>query len=131
MNTLNSNLILFLKENLQRLFTKSPMFFKIWSWISLCLVLITGVPDLINSLSGIVVIPDVWNANITQAVAWASRAALFMSLLTTQSKTVAQTDEGTGLKKTDSAALPFTAKVEANVAEKQEESVPIINLPTK
>lgn len=124
---MNNIVLLFLQENLKRLFTSSPLFFKIWSWISLILVLITGIPDLINSLSGIIVIPDMWNEHITVAVAWSSRAALFMSLLTTQSKTIAQTDEGIGLKKTDASSLPFTAKAEATVVGKQ--IVPTVNVP--
>lgn len=107
-----NGLILFLQENLQRLFTKSPLFFKIWTYISLALVLVTGFPDLINWLGDAVVIPDLWNVKITAAVAWASRAALFMSLLTTQSTSVAITEGGLAVKMTDASALPFTAKNE-------------------
>jgi hypothetical protein len=107
-----SGLVLFLQENLQRLFTKSPLFFKIWTYISLALVLVTGVPDLINWLGDAVVIPDLWNVKITAAVAWSSRAALFMSLLTTQSTSVAVTEGGVAVKMTDAKALPFTAASE-------------------
>lgn len=107
-----NGLILFLQENLQRLFTKSPLFFKIWTYISLALVLVTGVPDLINWLGDAVVIPDLWNVKITAAVAWSSRAALFMSLLTTQSTSVAVTEGGVAVKMTDAKALPFTAQNE-------------------
>lgn len=123
-----SGLVLFLQENLQRLFTKSPLFFKIWTYISLALVLITGVPDLINWLGDSVVIPDLWNLKITAAVAWSSRAALFMSLLTTQSTTVAVTEDGTGLKATDATALPFTAKNEAKVADQQVLTPPTVDV---
>lgn len=105
-------LILFLQESLQRLFTKSPLFFKIWTYISLALVLVTGVPELVNFISGVVTIPELWNAQITLAVAWASRAALLMSLLTTQSKTVEVKEDGTVLKQTDSTKLPFTTRAE-------------------
>ena len=126
-----SSLVLFLQENLQRLFTKSPLFFKIWTYISLALVLITGVPDLINAIGDSVVIPDLWNLKITAAVAWSSRAALFMSLLTTQSTTVAVTEDGTGLKATDATALPFTAKNEAKVADKQALTPPTVDVQIK
>lgn len=118
---MNNILILFLKENIQRLFTKSPLFFKIWSTVATVLVLITGIPELINYLSGAITIPEAWSPQITQAVAWASRAALFMSLMTTQSTPSAQTLDGTILKKTDEKKLPFTARHE----EKQSKKVPI------
>ena len=126
-----SGLVLFLQENLQRLFTKSPLFFKIWTYISLALVLITGVPDLINAIGDSVVIPDLWNLKITAAVAWSSRAALFMSLLTTQSTTVALTEDGTGLKATDATALPFTAKNEAKVVDQQVLTPPTVDVQIK
>ena len=113
---MNNLLILFLKENIQRLFTKSPLFFKIWSTIAAILVLITGIPELINYLSGAITIPEAWSPAITQAVAWASRAALFMSLMTTQSTPTGQTIQGEVLKKTDEKKLPFTAKQETKHA---------------
>lgn len=128
MKTPNNMLILFIQENLQRLFTSSPVFFKVWTLISLVLVLVTGVPDLINWLGDTVVIPDLWNDKINEAVAWASRAALFMSLLTTQSKTVAQTEDGSGLKVTDTKALPFTAKSEAKVVDAQASTPPTVDV---
>lgn len=118
---MNANILTFLKESLQRLFAKSPKFFKVWQIVSGILVLITGIPELINSLPFHVTIPDLWNARVTEAVAWASRAALFMSLLTTQSTPIGVTDEGKGnvLKATDSDKLPFTAAVEKKEAAKE------------
>ena len=109
----NNQILLFLQETLQRLFTKSPLFFKIWTWISLVLVLITGIPELVNYISGVITIPEIWNTQITLAVSWASRAALLMSLLTTQSKITEFKPDGTALKQTDSKMLPFTSKVES------------------
>ena len=112
---MNTQIILFLKENLQRIFTKSPLFFKIWSTISGLLVLVTGIPELVNSISGVITIPEVWNASITLAVAWASRAALFMSLLTTQSEPMLI--RGDVVKVTNADKLPFTALAEQKIVE--------------
>lgn len=114
---MKNSVILFLKENLQRLFTKSPLFFKVWTFISLLLVLITGVPELLSWLSqGGVNIPELWNAQVTIAVAWASRAALFMSLLTTQAEPMKI--RGEIVKVTNATALPFTAAAETIQATK-------------
>jgi len=63
-------------------------------------------------------IPDLWNAKVTLAVAWASRAALFMSLLTTQSKPTGVTQEGQIIKSTDTAKLPFTSATEQKIVDK-------------
>lgn len=115
---MKANILTFLQENIQRLFTKSPKFFKIWTIVSTILVLITGIPDLINSLPFHVTIPDLWNARVTVAVAWASRAALFMSLLTTQSSAVGVTPGGNVVKMTADDKLPFTAATEAKAAVK-------------
>jgi len=126
---MNTNVLTFLRENLQRLFTKSPLFFKVWMIISGALVLITGMPDFINMLSGNGFhIPDLWNVKVTNAVAWASRAALFMSLLTTQSKPAGITQDGTVIKTTDTDKLPFTTASEQKIVDKTE--APVIEVNT-
>lgn len=125
----NANVLTFFQELLQRLFTKSPTFFKVWSIISGTLVLITGLPDFINML-GIngIHIPDLWNASVTNSVAWASRAALFMSILTSQSKPSAiDSETGKVIKNTDEKKLPFTAAREARSAEKHDVDVVTLN----
>lgn len=115
----NANVLTFLQELFQRLATKSPKFFKIWTWISGALVLITGIPDFISMLPVGIVIPDLFNEGITIAVRYAGTGILLMSLLTTQSKPGAITDGGVVIKSTDAAKLPFTAAAEQKVAEKQ------------
>lgn len=112
------NILSFLQETLQRLFTKSPKFFKIWMIISGTLVLITGIPDWIR-FTGIT-IPNLWNHDVTLAVAWASRAATFMAILTSKSPIVAVTVGGNVLKATDDTKLPFTAAVEQKAAVKEQ-----------
>ena len=120
--TPNQNMILkWLGENIQRLFTKSPLFFKIWQIISLILIAISWVPDLLNLIPGIS-IPDLWNVQITLVVKYASFVALFMSSLSTQSKAVGVTTKaaggipsGTVIKTTD-VKLPFTVQAEQNTA---------------
>jgi len=113
--TPNQNMILkWLGENIQRLFTKSPLFFKIWQIISLILIAISWVPDLLNLIPGIS-IPDLWNVQITLVVKYASFVALFMSSLVTQSPAIGVTKSGAVVKKTDTN-LPFTIQAEKNTA---------------
>jgi len=104
----NNALILFLQETLQRLFTKSPKFFKVWMIISGVLVLITGIPEALEAL-GIANIPVFWSDAINTAVAWASRAAFIMSLLTTQNTPVEVKEDGAIVTTQSAKSLPFTA----------------------
>ena len=113
-----ANVLTFLQELIKRFQTKSPLFFKIWIFISGALVLITGLPEFLTIAN--IHIPDLWNVKVTMAVAWASRAALFMSLLTTQSKMVGITDTGTVIKSTNDNLLPFTSATEQKAAVKSE-----------
>lgn len=115
---MKANILTFLQENLQRLFTKSPMFFKIWTLIAGVFVLITGIPELLNALPFDLHIPDVWNERTTIAVKWASRAAAAMALLTTKGIPVGITPGGNVLKVTNETKLPFTAALEKKSAEK-------------
>lgn len=112
----NNQVLNFLQENLQRIFIKSPLFFRIWQIVSGAAVLITGLPDFLNQFD--IVLPEAWQALASKGIAWASSGMFFMTLLTTQSKPVAITETGEVLKKTDESKLPFTAKNEGKVADK-------------
>jgi hypothetical protein len=112
-------IISFLSELIQRLFTKSPLFFKIWSGLSTVLILITGLPDFINlfvTTTG-AKIPDLWNAEVTLIVRYASAGMLFMSVLSTQSKPTYINADGGVNKITDPKQLPFTAASEQKQVE--------------
>lgn len=108
----NNLFIKWLAENLKRLFTKSPKFFLVWSWISGLLVAITGIPQALDFFG--VTLPPMFEVLANKAVALASAGAFFMSILTTQSTPVAITEEGGVIKKTDEEKLPFTAQSEKN-----------------
>lgn len=117
----NANVLTFIQEMFQRLFTKSPTFFKVWTFISGALVLITGLPAFIDLLhiNGFQ-IPDLWNAAVTKAVGFASSGVLLMSLLTTQSKPSGATENGEIIKSTDQKKLPFTAAKEQKIIDTKE-----------
>lgn len=109
--------IAFLQELLQRLFTKSPVFFKIWTWVSGLLVFVSGVPEILQMLS--IELPDPWNTRLSKTVLAAASGMLFMSMLTTSSKPIGVTDSGQVVKKTDECKLPFTAQAEEKEAHKE------------
>lgn len=114
---MNNPIIGWLQETLQRVFTKSPKFFKVWIAISGLLVLVTSLPNLIDflNISGIN-IPNIWNDKVTLAVGWAAKGVLLMSILTTQSKAEGITTNGKVLKITNEEKLPFTANFEKKSA---------------
>lgn len=113
----NNQILLFLQETLQRLFTKSPKFFKIWTLVFSILTLITGIPELLTYLG--VVLPTEIAFFASKFIAYVSMGCLLMSKLTTQSKPTGVTDEGVLLKKTDDVALPFTTQAEVKANKKE------------
>lgn len=115
-----TTLIAFLQEIFQRFKTKSPKFFKVWQWISAALVMITSLPQLLSQVEGFgIVLPESAHSQLAIAVRYAGIGILLMSLLTTQSKPAAITEDGTVLKKTDEQKLPFTAGAEQKTAIKE------------
>jgi len=118
----NNMLIDFLRESLQRLFQKSPKYFRIWGYISMTAALVTGLPGLLQELG--INLPD-WAAVLqNKVIGWASTIAFLIAKLTVQSTPVAMTPGGEVLKKTNEEKLPFTAANEQKAANKAD------NLPT-
>lgn len=122
----NNALIAWLSENLNRLFAKSPKFFRVWQIIAVVLVLITGLPQLFEQFD--INLPTLWNDRVNSAIAWASRGLLLMSLLSVQSKPIGVTDDGTVIKATNEK-LPFTASNEAKSAVKKD--LPKVDVTTQ
>lgn len=114
---MNNLFLSWLRENIQRFFTNSPLFFKWWQRISYALILITAVPEFLQMFD--VELPPPFNTYISKAVMFASIGILWMSRLAAQSVPVAVTNNGEVLKKTDVTKLPFTAKVEQEVTIKE------------
>lgn len=110
MNPNTNPLLLFLKELFLRFKTQSPLFFRIWQWISGALVVITGVPGALQWLG--IPIPDAWDAVMQKTVAKVSIGILFMSFMSSQSKTVGVTQDGQAVKQTNPNLLPFTSMLE-------------------
>lgn len=99
-------LLLWLQENIQRLFSSSPVFFKVWQIISTVVLLVTGVPELLAYFN--VLLPEPFNTFESKTVAIAAAVGLFMSSLTAQSKPVDTTHTGDVIKKVNKKQLPFT-----------------------
>lgn len=113
-------LISFLQELLQRFFTKSPKFFRIWQLITAIATAITGLPEALVYF-GVTLPPSIafFENKIIAAI---STGMFIMSALTTQSKAVGSTFNSQPTKVTDSVKLPFTAAAEAK---KFEENKPL------
>lgn len=113
----NNLFIQFIIELFKRFATKSPKFFQIWQWITGLLTAITGLPELINYIAGKanIPLPAVFATFENKYIGMLSAGAFFMAFLTTASKPAVITSDGV-LKKTDAAALPFTATAELKSA---------------
>src|SRR4030095_4165871 len=107
----NATFLNWLRENLQRLFLKSPKFFKIWQLVSGGLMLLSGVPYLLTALG--ITLPEPLSTMSNKAVTFAAAGALLMSSLTVKTPAVAQTEEGQAVIVHDEKKMPFTTKTEA------------------
>lgn len=102
-----------LQENLARLFTKSPLFFRIWQLIGAAAVLLTSLPGWLSDIeSAGIHIPQLLNDKANLIVKVAGYAIAGMAYLTTQSKPSAIDEKGNVLKQTNEGKLPFTAGAE-------------------
>lgn len=102
-------LIAFLQELLQRFFTKSPKFFRIWQLITALGAAITGLPEALKMLG--IHLPVALCILENKFIATLSTGMFIMSALTTQSTIVAGKAGEPPLKQTDTK-LPFTAATE-------------------
>lgn len=111
MNPITENpVFLFLKETLNRFFTKSPLFFRIWNFILGALIIVTGLPTFLVYFD--LGVPQAWRVLMDKHVARAAIAVLVMSMLSAQSKTTGVTKDGEAVKQTNPNLLPFTAQNE-------------------
>ena len=122
----NNVFFAFFVETLQRLRTRSPLFFQVWQWIGLAGTLIVGLPTYLT-LAG-VDIPDAADVLINKVIAFISPVIAFMAALTTDRKPPlegATTKSGkrqTKQIKNEAKLLPFTVKKEKEAQKKQANS---------
>ena len=114
----------FLKEMLQRFFTKSPKFFKIFQLLSGACTAVTGLPEFLQMFK--INLPPALTVLENKAVAYAAMGVFFTALMTSQSKPAATKDDGGILKQTDETKLPFTAATEVKMADKMKDNKAIV-----
>lgn len=98
-------IIAWLSETLQRLFSKSPKYFKIWNIILAALALIPQIPSFLALVH--ITVPTPWSETINNVISIAAGAAFFMSKLTVKDATAIASDPETN-------KLPFTAVKDTN-----------------
>lgn len=125
---MNQAIVKFLQETLQRIFQKSPTFFKWWQIITGVLTCIAGIPFLMTNLG--ITLPEPFATMSNKAVTFAGGGAFFMSLMAVRQVPVAQTEEGKGIVVIDEKKLPFTAKSEEKKVQETVPQPPVIeNVP--
>jgi len=112
----------FFKEIWFRIGSKSPKFFFVTKVIGLALALAGKLPWALERYTS--VHPSEQFVNLCSDIGWIFTGVFATSLLPTQSKAVAVTEEGEVIKKTNTETLPFTAKEESKVSDKQD--LPVI-----
>lgn len=94
-------LLAFLIELFQRFGQKSPVFFKVFGWISGIVTALTGIPGFLSMFS--IILPAPWDALSNKTAAIAGLVAFFFSNLTVTQATSVAVNPSTNL-------LPFTAE---------------------
>lgn len=117
----NNLLMQFLQEIFLRFKAKSPTFFVWWQRIAMIVGAVTGLPEFLAQFN--IVLPPSLTILENKTIAICSMVALFMSLMPAQSTTVAISEEGELLKKTDHEKMPFTAKTELKAEIKKEAAI--------
>jgi hypothetical protein len=108
---MDSNFILWLRENIERLKQTSPVFFQVWNWINTIAILIAGIPSILTmaGYTDLNFLPSWILKAITLAAAW----GLFMGKLTVQGSTPVAPKALKGHKAAKPCGnLPFTQRKE-------------------
>jgi len=111
-------LLLFLKETILRLTTKSPKYFQILQWIAGAVVLVIALPEALHYLG--IDLSEALKGTLDKIVAIATKLSLLIPFLVSQSQTTAIDEQGNLLKQTDEKKLPFTAQAEGKQAQKMQ-----------
>lgn len=123
----SSIIIDFFRESLNRLFSKSPKFFKIFQLFAASLTFAGYIPSMLQRWFGV----EVPGPTITLCEDIAKYAAGFFAaaLLPVAQKPVAKTEEGEAIKVTDEKRMPFTAKAETKVMQDAVPPPPVKDVP--
>jgi hypothetical protein len=124
---MNPTFLNFGREALQRMFQKSPTFFKWWQRISGLFTILTGVPWILEQFN--VTLPPPFDIMANKAVAFFSAGALFMAQFPVKPTIVAQTDEGKAVNVLNTTKLPFTEKSEAKDVKETVPPPPVADVP--
>lgn len=90
-DTTNSNPIFsWLSETINRIFLKSPAYFKVWNIILSLLVLVPQIPNLLAAFG--ITIPAEFNGPVNKIISIAAFVGLFISKLTVKDPTAVIAD---------------------------------------
>lgn len=114
---MNPTILTFFKEFFQRLFIKSPVFFRVFQVVTATLTFAGYFPSMLQRWFNVEVPGHV--ITMCEDVAKYATGFFAASALTAQTKPVAIMDDGDVLKKTDDKKLPFTKKCEDKSAKEE------------
>lgn len=123
----SSIIIDFFRESLNRLFSKSPLFFKVAQLISACLAFAGFVPRILQSYFNIE-IPN-HTEELCKDIGIFFTGFFGAVLLPVKQKPVAKTEEGEAIKVTDEKKMPFTAKAETKEMAETVPPPPVKDVP--
>lgn len=106
----NNLLVKYLAEFIMRFGQKTPKFFRILSIVATVAAALTGLPGLLDYLG--VNLPEWASVLQNKIVGVSTTTVALLSMLSVDTKPIAETESGEIIKKSNEEALPFTAAVE-------------------
>jgi hypothetical protein len=102
----SSDLVKWLQETWQRIFTKSPAYFNVWTRIYAFIIVVPQIPALLTEFG--VTLPAAWQGTANKIISIAGIVGLLMSKVTTRDATVIASDQNTN-------KMPFTASKDLSI----------------
>lgn len=134
MNPIPPVLLKWLQETLNRFFIKRPEYFKYWGVISNFLMLLSGLPYLIQGVAWVFgfEVPGIVDIMANKLAFGIGIGLKMMTMLTVKSPAVAQTEEGSAVKVTDEKKFPFTSQAEKKDVDETVPPPPVVtDVPEK
>lgn len=116
---MNPTILTFFREFFQRLFIKSPMFFRVFQIITASLTFAGYIPSMLQRWFNVEVPGHI--ITLCEDIAKYATGFFLSAALTAETKPLAVMEDGDVLKKTDEKKLPFTKRHEEKAKEKLSE----------
>jgi hypothetical protein len=113
----NNSFVLWLREGMQRLFKKSPKYFRWWQRLTGFITAVTGLPALITAAG--ITLPPAATVLENKIISIFAMGMFFMTLFPTQTTINSISPQGVPNQQLNPKVMPFTLKADLKQAVKE------------